>query len=961
MLFARFLKKRGLAAPQPKQPVKPEQQESLVEQARNQSDPALRRRAASRLVDLALLQQLWTQDPEAGVREAAADRYCRLLCGAESESIALAALLDAVGQLAAGPVLDRVAVEAESPAVRRAAIERLGSPDLLVRCALEDPLAANRGRAVERLEDKEALEQVVRRIGKKDKTVYRGAREKLRLLAEREALPQRIRARSEEICAKVERLGRLGNWNQDKALLDHLDRQWASIETQAEPQWRVRYQSERERFLKAYDDHRRERAAQIEEQAARERVYAERQALLETLSAASDLADEAEISALLDRTETAWKALPLLPPDRQGPLDARYQRLVQAAAEARKGRANQRNRKERLCETIDRVEQLIKESKALDHKAVKSLLTEGRTLAGDQPETDLAQQFLPLAERLETRLKNQVRHAEQRLKQLPDRLAALEAHLEAGELRKADPLFQSLQAGLELIQASGLPRGSAAEIAKRLRLLAPRLRELQHWRRWGADQHREGLCESMEALRDAELPLEALAERLRALQMDWKALDKSGPPAKQRLWDRFHAASEAVYARCRPYLESRAAEREANRVAREQVCQQVEDFLGKVDWERVDWKRIQRAEREIRQTWATIGHTEGRDRKHLERRFHRSLRQLDQLLDAERKRNQAFKRQLIERVRALAETAGLEAAIRETKALQQEWRTTVPARQKEENRLWQEFRAACDAVFERRAALHQAQADELKENLATREAICAEALACATDEQDPGLLAAVQRDLEERWHATEALPVPRQAAGRLAQRWRECREALAQRRQAGEDGQRRATLDLLQRQADLCERLELSLLGETAEPIDPETAQRRWKELPAHADPELQEALAARFERALAAAQDPEQISELRRGYAANQKTRGRLCLQLEIIAGVQSPPELAQERLELQVARLSERMGEREEDPLTGATHLLQTWYLCGPAPASESLTARFERVRRTLTGAPAEETAVA
>jgi len=64
---------------------------------------------------------------------------------------------------------------------------------------------------------KEALERAVKRIGKKDKQVYRTARRKLGEIAEREALPARIRARCDELCGKLERLGRRGHWEQDRS------------------------------------------------------------------------------------------------------------------------------------------------------------------------------------------------------------------------------------------------------------------------------------------------------------------------------------------------------------------------------------------------------------------------------------------------------------------------------------------------------------------------------------------------------------------------------------------------------------------------------------------------------------------------------------------------------------------------------------------------------------------------
>lgn len=958
MLFERFLKKKRPDTS------KEEDQELLAERARTHEDPAVRREATRRLVGLSQLRLILAEDTDAGVREIAAARYRHLLCGTQPADLGPVAIgVDArIAELSLvedTPILEQVALQGLAPEVRRAAIERVQSPEVLALCAVQDALAANRSAAVERIQTKDALEQVVRQIGKRDKNVYRSAREKLRLIAEREERPLRVRALSEELCQKAERLGRLEQWTQDRAILDYLDRQWAEIRDEAEPDWRTRYEAARDRFIQAYGGHARETAARVAAEEAHESLHAERIALLDTLSEAPALSTEAEIRALCERVSAAWDALDALPPQRQKPLDQRYRALMEAVDAARASLGDQRKRLSQMHRSTSKAQRLLDEPKPLDLRATKTFVEQARALAAEIPAAAETEAFLGLIERVESRAKTQRKNAEHRLKQLPEKLAELEQHLADGELKKADPLFQSLRAGLDLVEASALPKGAAEEIAARLHLLAPRLRDLQHWRRWGADQHRDGLCEEMEQLMEADLPLQALSERLRTLRMDWKGLEKAGPRASPAVAERFHKACDAVQERCRPYLDAQAAEREANRAARESVCNQIEDFLSKVDWERIDWKRVLRAERETRHIWASIGPVDPRHFKALEGRFRQALKQLDRRLDAERKRNQAMKQDLIARVEALVEEPDLEAAIERTKTLQREWHTTVPARHKDENKLWLTFRAACDAIFERRAALHQAHVNEMKEHLATREAVCADALALAQAEEDPRRLHAGLRELERRWDDAQSLPIPRQSAGPLNERWRETREALKQHLRGCEDRQRRGAFDLLQRQAALCERLELGLLGETDAPLAPEAAEQTWADLPEQQDSEIQRAIVARFSSALAAARDPEQLAALRRRYENNAARLSQLCLQLEILAGVETPPQLAQQRLEFQVARLTERMVDGEEDPLQGSARLLKEWYLCGPAPRSASLDSRFERIRQALAGEPGAATA--
>lgn len=948
MLFERLLKRRRPAV------AKTASQESLAEIALGHADPAARLDAVRRLGSLAHLREILKADGDAGVREIALGRYRNLLSGAEEAGVPLDARLAEINRVEDPRILEHLAQEGREPESRLAAIERVTNPAVLVRCVLHDPRAGNRGAALGRLQDRESLEQVARQIGKKDTGVYREARDRLRRMAEQEELPRRVRAQCAELCERAEGLGRLEHWSQDRALLDHLDRQWAQIDAQAETPWLERYQAARERFLAAYEAHRQANVAQIAAQEARAAERQARGALIAEAQRAADIGDEKALTDLRGRLSADWAALGKgLPESEQRNLDQRFEQALGVLDGNLERLAERRRGLRRLERLKGQLATQLAESKPLDHERVRAQLAEGRALVHAVADPAGAD-FAGLAERLDTRLRSQRKEAEQRLKALPERLAELEAALDGGELKRAEPLHQGALEDMELARLSGIGGAPLAESTNRLRSFSQRLKDLQHWRRWGANQHRTALCEAMEALRDQDLPLAAVAERLHVLQADWKGLDPSGAPANRALWNRFQQAREAVYERCRPYLEAEAAEREANRAAREAVCRQLEDFLARVDWTRIDWRRVMHAERETRQAWASIGPGDDRQRRPLDRRFHRAIKELDQRLETERARNQAFKQGLIERVRVLAEGADLDTAIEETKTLQRQWHTTVPARQRDENRLWQEFRAACDAVFERRAALHQAQRAELEAHLKTREVLCEEAEALSEGEADARALAAAQRELDHRWREAESLPVPRQAASALSRRWNQARDRLRDRVQELEAQQRRAALDLLARRAALCDSVERQVLGlgDPDSPVDLEGARHAWLELPTLPDAGLQEAMTLRLNRALEATDDPEGLAALREGLGPNGERRRRLCLELEIAAGVESPPELNQERLRLQVERLAERMSEGEGDRLKGVPELLVDWYRCGPAPTDSGLD---ERVARVLAAAPA------
>jgi hypothetical protein len=373
----------------------------------------------------------------------------------------------------------------------------------------------------------------------------------------------------------------------------------------------------------------------------------------------------------------------------------------------------------------------------------------------------------------------------------------------------------------------------------------------------------------------------------------------------------------------------------------------------------MDWKKATRAEREMRQAWAALGPVDGREHKPLEGRFRKAIRRLDKALNAEREQNMASKRELIAQMETLVDEPDLGRAIDAAKRLQHQWHTTVPGRQRDENALWKAFRAASDQVFARREAQHEARTAELRENQATREAICDELAKLGKTASDSAALRAALHTLEERWQTTQALPLPRPAAQSLERRWRDALTAARQQLHALQEAERWAAIERLERRAAWCDSAARKVIA-APETTDPETLERQWAELPQIDDPSLMQPLQAAFSLVKQAAAGRDARAELERRMRENAEQRRDLCLHLEITAGAESPPELRQQRMELQVTRLREHMGEGEVDPLGDGSRLLRDWYLCAPAAAVDGLEARFDRAKRALTGAqPAPEAA--
>ncbi len=328
MLFNRLLNKtRQVLGKKPAPP------ENLPELAREHNALDVRRDAVRRLASLPQLRDILTSDSDAGVRELAATRYRHLLAGTEQAGLTVEERLTEFAGVADLRVVESLAREGHDAPLRRAAIARVANPAVLVDCALHDPTAANRGAAVARLDDRVGLEQVARQIGKKDKAVYRAVREKLRQQAEQEAAPQRINALCADLCERAERLGHLQQWTQDRALLGHLDRQWAEAAPQAQPELQVRYAAARACFIAAHDAYQAANAAQLATKETLIALAARREALIAQAAglAALDAAAQLEVGA---RLTADWAALGAAPDAEQRDQERRFNQHLQSVAAA---------------------------------------------------------------------------------------------------------------------------------------------------------------------------------------------------------------------------------------------------------------------------------------------------------------------------------------------------------------------------------------------------------------------------------------------------------------------------------------------------------------------------------------------------------------------------------------------------------------------------------------------------
>lgn len=902
----------------------------LLELARVDPSPEVQRLALAKIHDPAAVLSMLEDAPR---REPFQLRLVQLLVDTHPSDGELPAYLDALQHVTVAETLIQLAEQGIHPEIRLAALDRIDDETCCVRIALHDAVVRNRLRAVEKIHQADALENVVQASRGKDKRIHREASDKLAALREAEEKPRQLRALREALCQRLEKIRHAEDWDRARKEYVLVEQQWQELAKQAMGADGDLF----ERFTQNYQQFKESEAQYQEQQAHLEQLREQRQALLdtleqrlETLCAASPELDLDEIEPFLAAQEPAWRAMESLPPPQQNPLNQRFAQLTEQIHGALRHTRKIRQAVKDGEHLLKDMRRLLEGGRPVREKNLEQFQHrwDGRDASLSDPAlADLHGQFHDLLGQLRharDEQKSQQKSARQDLSTVLDQL---EATLESGELHEAVPLEKQAQELFACLE--GLPHGQIHALEQRLHQIDAKYRELCSWQQWGNDLEREKLCAEMEAMIGQDIAPETLARQIQEAQKRWKDLSHlAGDRSNQALWKRFQTACNQAYEPCKQHFSRLAEERKGHYEQKIAVCEAIETFIQQTPWDgEVDWKAAHRFLQEQLKAWHAIGPVDRKEKKNINRRFDTAMAELDKQLEVERGRNQRQRKKLIENALGLNEEKDIRKAIDQAKRLQAEWKITVPGTRREEKDLWEAFRGACDQVFQRRKDEQDAFSQELQTNLDAKTQLCVEleTLAASDDPEVIKTFPARRAKAQENWRAIGQVPKKNQRA--IDQRFEDARAALHAALNRHKNQQARRALEALRAKAELCAELERAI--QQADPAESlAQATQAWVALPPLSDSASEKAIQARFDSARAAAEAGQWPAEV---LDAGQRERELLCIQLELAAGVESPPEARQARMEYQVQRLSQAMtGDKPTD--TDPQALERAWYFAGP-----------------------------
>jgi DNA repair protein SbcC/Rad50 len=831
-----------------------------------------------------------------------------------------------------------VAALARDPAHLQRAADAIADMDFFLKLAIDGPSTRLRQLAAEKIEDPERLKKLLRHARGKDKNVFKIIKRKCDALNAEQRKAEEAEVHIVALGEAIERHSYKPFDGAYIATVEHFSTQWNAVAAQAPAELQARVKLAIERSREAIATHLRVIAAHAAQVSAIENADTQRQNVLDemrklltslyaadSLDAQANSAHTAQVAKWTERWKEASRYKPAIPAD-AATFDALRPALPQ------------------LLRLISR-HGTLRQQLAVVHAA--------------PPEQDLAANYKALRETLS------VRTALGAEADLPEEVQAAVAALQEHEKSRADRQATAAKAlhkvgGLihkatraladgQSAQAAGMRRSIGqmmadlpsvpAHLTAQLEQLDRRLGELQDWKSFAVTPKRAQLIERMEALIGFDTHPNELANRIRKLQEEWKTISKGGAAQSESDWEKFHRAAQAAYEPCREYFAAQAQVRQENLEKRKRIAAALADFEATTDWANVDWREVAKLLRDARQDWRNFNPTERAATKPVQEQFDALIDKLQGRLDAEYAGNIERKRTLIQQAQRLVEDSDTRRAIDEIKRLQSVWKNVGLVPHIEDQRLWEEFRQHCDAVFQKSQQAYSQAAAEAEGHKAKALAICAEVEQLANASGAAIFEGAARlRQLREEFAAIGDLP--RGDANALRKKFERAVEqferAVGQQRSRDEE-QRWDNLFAASNEVRL---LQLATLDSSDADTDPVVqALRESTGALVAADKQWPKGGAPAIKEKLAATVSPD--------VNAHETALRTLCIRAEIITDTPTPAEDQALRRNYQLQSLVKGFGQSVTPGRQQVDAMVFEWIAVGPIP-TPVYASLFERFRQ-------------
>jgi len=891
-----------------------EHQQILLQLASDDDDDSVRIEAMQRLTDAGVLHELSIKNPDSTVSMAAENRLNELMATSQViDEAQYRNLLDCYPELHS-----RIATHADFNSIRTLALQNLPGDQLLEVLGVTRHSDC-RQLIAEMLSDIAGLESARKIMRGKDKNAERIIKTKIDAIRTHERELAENKSQVKKLIEEVEYLA-AHDWLPEFQVRCRAHwQQWDNLTFEIDDDDRQRYQLAR----KLVDSHYARQQEIEQTRQSQQQLIGELETLLQ-ITAERDIAAsveaQPELDSQLQQLCTSWRAMTGIT-EAEPPIVSQYQKIFDAIQSTN--------------QFVDNSAKLLKSAREDDSKHSEAISKLGAALKKLKWPDDFTE--LQVAKEVQQQLsdwRNEQQASAQaqreKLAGMHKKISSISRFTRAGNLGRAKQVAQ--RAKKALVQFDGK---DLVALQERFDEAIKTLGDMGDWKNFATEPKYIELCEAMELLTTSGQHADKRSSEMKALQQQWKALGHSD--ISDQYWPRFKLAADQVYQVCADFFEQRRGVRKANLDQRKQYLEAMRDLLENTDWDNSpDYKALQSSVQSINSNFTSVKDIERHAGEKQWKQYSTLKAAVMAKLDAVFDDNIALKQRLIDQAETLAEATAIVENLSSLKSLQARWKQVGITRRGEDQKAWKAFKKQGDIVYDKVQALRQSQRHETDQQLDAYRDIIKAITQLAKTAKD---LAEADHQFSELQASYAELPelppqLPEKLLDGIQRDYRKACDQFDNSRSRIIKGRHNQQLDALRQKASLCTRLEA--LAATASELQLQEISQQWDSIELH-NPGLSQRIEARRECAQPD-MDRDAITEERR----------MLCIRLEILADIESPPEDKSLRMQYQLQQMNQSGLSQPVVDIKKLIANMELDWLCMPGANAEQQVALDERFQR-------------
>jgi hypothetical protein len=859
--------------------------------------------------------------------------------------------------------LEDIALGNNNPEIKQRCLDKIHSTASFFKIAMKESQQEIALKALEKVNKPVHLETLSRKAQCKAVRLAAREREKQNSADQGSVSEEQvISAKFELLCATMESLHHPDNWQEAHTKALEAEEAWKILlneENYPGNELLSRFQRAKETFWDLHNQHRERENQRIREE----------KELQENLTAKQEVCDEIDLLLNNKNTEERnkkisevienWKSIGKTRDEEEEQLNLRFQRLCdtfrkekeevdRARAEEEIRLRNAKSREEKIKDIYNRAESLLNSQESKEtQKELKALKMEWEKVKCEEGHP-LYNKFIELLPRIEKAAveqdKKQLEDQKSNLQKMQELLPKIESLVDNPDLISAERESRELMNSWRELDNFEIRSPELQQeyhsLKSKYEASCDRFKEAQEWLRWSNLKKKQDICAQLKKALDEEMESKQLFKKLRELQNEWKSIGPVSWDSSKEVWDEYRRITDDIYEKCQDYFSELEAERKANLVMKEELCELAEKQI-----ESKNWKEASEIIRNAQAKWKDIGPVPKENSDAVWEKFRNTCdaffsarRSYFEDLEKDKEENLKKKEKLCELVESHKESEDWKETADIFKKAQEDWKNIGPVPKEKMEELWDRFRKTCDYFFNRREAYFKQREADKEGNFKKKEELCIQVENLDNLQSDVDKFNLIKK-LQAEWK--EIGSVDRRKAEALWERFRKPIDAYFEQRKDRFEAEQKMREENLKKKEELCEQAvalaDSTEWKETSEKL--KALQAAWKQIgpaPRERDKEVwiqfRKACDGFFNRMKDHYRQLDDQREL------NLRTKEDLCFQAEVLAGFEK----------IQEQEGDEIAGEKNwQEASQKIKELQRKWKQTGPVPKnrSDELWHRFRR----------------